>query len=347
MVRFLLRFVMFLLRLLPLLIVYIALYQDAGHHRLQKAGIREKDITVGDVRFHYAESEGQGKPAILLLHAQFLDWFSYQYVIIPLSKYFHVFALDCPGHGKTECPDDYEMNAEQIGSSVAQFIEEVIGRPAAVSGNSAGGLIAVWLGANRPELVTKLILEDPPLFSSEYPAIKWTIAYRIFAVSDMAVREDHEGDYVRFLIKNAPESYWNHTFPAARILISVLVAVYRMLHWQKTAEIPFVSPIVREMIRGMDRYDPHFGKAFYDGTWNENFDHADALRRIACPVLLMQADTSFLQDGTLNGAMSEENAQFACSRLQHVSFVKVSAGYAVHLEAPEEYMNHVRKFYAE
>ena len=61
----------------------------------------------------------------------------------------------------------------------------------------------------------------------------------------------------------------------------------------------------------------------------------------------MQADTSFLQDGTLNGAMSEENAQFACSRLQHVSFVKVSAGYAVHLEAPEEYMNHVRKFYAE
>ncbi len=61
----------------------------------------------------------------------------------------------------------------------------------------------------------------------------------------------------------------------------------------------------------------------------------------------MKADTSFLPEGTLNGAMSEENAQFACSRLKYVSFVKVNAGYAVHPEIPEEYMNHVKQFYAE
>ena len=344
MLGILLKFIVFLLRLLPLVILYIALYLDPGHHRLRKAGIREKDITVGDVSFHYAESEDNSKPPILLLHAQMLDWFSYQYVMIPLSKHFHVYALDYPGHGKTRCPDDYVLNAKQIGSSIAQFIEEVIGRPTAISGNSSGGLLAVWLAANRPELITKAVLEDPPLFSSEYPAIKHTIAYRTFTVSGRAVREDNEGDYVRFWIKNSPDFFKNNTFPGARTFIRILIRLYRMLHWQSIVEIPFVPVLVRELIRGMDQYDPHFGKAFYDGTWNEDFDHAEALRKIRCPVLLIQADTSFLPDGTLNGAMSEENAQFACSRVQDVRFVKVSARHVVHLESPEEYLKHVMQF---
>ena len=344
MVRILLRFLLILLRLLPLFILYIALYQDAGHQKLQKAGIIEKDIIVDDVSFHYAESADNGKPVILLLHAQMLDWFSYQYVVIPLSKHFHVYALDYPGHGKTRCPDDYEMNAEQIGASIAQFIEKVIGGPCAVSGNSSGGLLAAWLAADRPELITSAVLEDPPLFSSEYPAIKHTVAYCTFAVSDRAVRDDSEGDYVRFWIKNSPEFFRNNTFPGARTLISILIMLYRMLHWQRTVEIPFIPALFREMIRGMDHYDPHFGKSFYDGMWNENFDHAEALRRIKCPVLLIQADTSFLPDGTLNGAMSEENAQFACSRLQDVKYVKVSARHVVHLEEPEEYLQHVLQF---
>lgn len=58
------------------------------------------------------------------------------------------------------------------------------------------------------------------------------------------------------------------------------------------------------MVRGLDQYDPRFGAAFYDGTWNTGFDHAAALAAIACLVLLMQAETSTSPDGTLMGAMS-------------------------------------------
>ncbi|MCR5793889.1 MAG: alpha/beta hydrolase [Solobacterium sp.] len=344
MIRFLINMVLFVLRLLPLVIVYIALYRDPGHQRLKKAGFQEKDSIVGDVRFHYAESAGSGKPPLLLLHAQLLDWFSYRNVMIQLAEHYHVYAADYPGHGKTRCPDDYEMNAEQIGSSLAQFIEEVIGSPVYISGNSSGGLLAAWLAANRPDLVRAVILEAPPLFASEYPAVKNTVAYRTFTVSDRAVREDNEGDYVRFWIRNSEGFFKNNAFPGSRILVRILVTVSRMLHWQDTVEIPFVPPLFREMIRGMDQYDPHFGQAFCSGTWNEGFDHAEALCRITCPVLLIQADTSFLADGTLDGAMSEENAQFACSRLQDVRYVKVNAGHVVHLEEPEEYLKHVRAF---
>ena len=344
MIRLLINMILFVLRLLPLAVVYIALYRDPGHQRLKKAGIIEKDSIVGDVRFHYAESEGGEKPPLLLLHAQLLDWFSYRSVIVPLAGQYHVYAIDCPGHGKTTCPDDFVMDAGQIGASIAQFIEEVTGGPVYISGNSSGGLLAAWLAANRPDLVKAVILEDPPLFSSEYPAIKNTVAYRMFTISDRAVRDDSEGDFVRFWLKNSREFFKNNAFPGSRMLVRILVMVSRMLHWQDTVEIPFVPPLFREMIRGMDQYDPHFGKAFHDGTWNAGFDHAEALCRITCPVLLIQADTSFLPDGTLNGAMSEENAQFACSRLQDARFVKVSARHTVHLEEPGEYLKHVQAF---
>lgn len=332
------------LRLMPLVILYTALYRDPGHVRLKKAGFTEKDITVGDVRFHYAESDGTGKPVLLLLHAQMLDWFSYHSVMIPLAEKYHVFALDYPGHGMTRCPDDYEMCAEQIGASIARFIDEVIGKPVTVSGNSSGGLLAVWLAAGRPDLVEAAVLEDPPLFSSEYPSIRKTVAYRTFAISDQAVREDNEGDYLIFWIKNSREFFKNNTVPGARVLIRALIFLSRMLHFQKTVEIPFVSPLIREMVRGMDMYDPHFGQAFYDGTWNAGFNHAEALQKIVCPVLLIQADTSFLPDGTLNGAMSEENAAFALSRLQSGRLVRVQARHVVHLEEPDEYIRQVNSF---
>ena len=344
MFRILFNLIRILLRLMPLVIFYVALYRDPAHNRLKKAGYTEKDATAGGVRFHYAESEDNGKPVLLLLHAQLLDWFSYRSVLVPLASDYHVYAIDYPGHGKTKYPDDYEMNAESIGTSLAQFIEEVIGEPVFVSGNSSGGLLAVWLAANKPYLVKAAVLEDPPLFSSEYPAVRNTVAYRTFAVSAKAVEQDNEGDYLRFWLKNSDEFFKNNAFPGARALLGFLIMLSRMLHWNSTVEIPFVSPLIREMIRGIDLYDPHFGKAFHDGTWNENFDHADALTRIRCPVLLIQADTSILPDGTLNGAMSEENAEFACSRLQNCRFVRIRARHVTHLEVPEEYLKAVREF---
>ena len=44
------------------------------------------------------------------------------------------------------------------------------------------------------------------------------------------------------------------------------------------------------LVRGMEYYDPRFGAAFHDGSWNADFDHADALGKIKCPVLLIHAN---------------------------------------------------------
>ena len=344
MIGILLLFIRIITGLMPVLVLCIALYRDPSHLNLKKNGFREKDAAVGDVRFHYAESAGSDKPILVLLHAQLLDWFSYHRVLIPLSEHYHVYALDYPGHGKTAVPDDYEMSAVNIGSSLAEFIEEIIGQPVSVCGNSSGGLLALRLASDRPDLIRSVVLEDPPLLSSEYPAVRRTTAYRTFSVSASAVKEDTDGDYLMYWINHSPYFFRNQLFPGAALIIKFLITLSRMLKKNIPLEIPFLPPLFREMLRGIDMYDPHFGKAFYEGTWNEGFSHTEALCSVKCPVLLICADTEILEDGTLNGAMAEETAQFAFSRLQNGTMAKIHAKHVTHLEAPEEYLAYVLPF---
>ena len=145
------------------IMIYIAVYRNPSDKRLEDAGIVEKTIQVGDVNFNYAEGPDSG-PALVLLHAQLLDWYSYSEVIPTLSEHFHVYAIDYHGHGKTTYPDDYEMSVSSIGGSISDFISVVVQEPVYISGNSSGGLLTVWLAVNHPELVKAVVLEDPPSF---------------------------------------------------------------------------------------------------------------------------------------------------------------------------------------
>ena len=54
------------------------------------------------------------------------------------------------------------------------FDDNVVGEEAIVRGNSLGGVLAVWLAANSPELVKGIVCEDPPLFTCEWPLIQKT-----------------------------------------------------------------------------------------------------------------------------------------------------------------------------
>lgn len=51
-----------------------------------------------------------------------------------------------------------------IGEDIKLFIENVIKQKVIISGNSSGGIIALWCAANIPEYVSGIILEDAPIF---------------------------------------------------------------------------------------------------------------------------------------------------------------------------------------
>ncbi len=323
-----------------------ASYTDPYHDKVAAAGYVEKTAQVNRVKLSYAEGPDNGPP-LVLLHAQLLDWFSYSRVLPALARRFHVYVIDYPGHGGTVTPPDYPMTASRIGADLADFIDRRIGKPVYISGNSSGGLLALWLAANRPQLVRAALLEDPPLFSAEYPRIRETVAYRAFRTSYTAL-QDRPADFLLYWIDGNAQFFRTRVAPGTPFILTHAVNAYRKANPGKPVEIGLLrNDTVRMMVRGLDRYDPRFGAAFYDGSWNAGFDHAAALASIACPVLLMQANVSTLPDGTLNGAMSEAEAQRAMALLKTGRFLKVDAEHVVNLDKPALFVDTLERFFLE
>lgn len=135
------------------------------------AGYVEKQCHVDDdVKINYVVGPNNGT-ALVLIPAQMGTWESYSRVLVPLSKHFQVYAIDVRGHGKSSwTPGDYTW--ESIGNDMRAFLQQAVGRPAIISGNSSGGIIALWCAANVPELIAGIILEDAPVFSVEMPRFK-------------------------------------------------------------------------------------------------------------------------------------------------------------------------------
>lgn len=326
------------------LMIYIDHYKNPDDQKLAEAGIIEKTTQVGEVTFNYAEGPDNGPP-LLLLHAQTLDWYTYSKVLPELSTKFHVFAVDYPGHGKTLVPDDYEFSANQIGEDLGGLIENVIKEPAYVTGNSSGGLLTTWLASNKPNLVKAIVLEDPPLFSSEYPEIKHTVADKLFTSSYNAVQEGYDSDYLEYWMTNSKDFFDNYTGPFSQQIIEFVVNSYRDANPGQPVSIPFLPATVQEMIRGMNYYNPNFGATFHEGTWNEGFDHAEALQKIQVPTLLIHANFDTIEDGILDGAMSQEQADRAVSLLKDSEYVRVNAAHVTNLEVPEQFIQIVEDFF--
>ncbi|MCX7655314.1 MAG: alpha/beta hydrolase [Treponemataceae bacterium] len=318
--------------------------QGSDYPLLSQSGIQEKQIVVNGIHFNYAEGPQNG-PALLLLHAQLLDWYSYHKVLPALSKDFHVYALDYPGHGKTVCPPEYTMDVYHIGNDIATFIETVIKEPVFLSGNSSGGLLVCYLAATKPGIIRAIVLEDPPLFSSEFPEIKNTIAYRAFTSSHKALAEGYNGNFLDYFIINNKQFFDTYTGPFSQKILQAAIGFYRCIHKNQDIEIPFLPPSVQEMVRGLNRYDPRFGNAFYEGSWNYNFDHEKVLQKIQCPTLLLHANFSYTKDGILNGAMSQEMAEKAMYLLPHGTYRRIHCGHVIHLEEPKLFISLLKEFF--
>jgi pimeloyl-ACP methyl ester carboxylesterase len=200
------------------------------------------------------------------------------------------------------------------------------------------------LAANKPELVKAIVLEDPPLFTAEYPRSMSTVAYKTFTTCHNYLAENNTDFLIYWLTTNKAFIAKNAGQQAFDSIVSA-IQKYRAVNPDQAVELNFLPDILRLFIRAIDYYDPHFGDAFYDGSWNRDFDHAEALQRIKCPVLLLQANFEILHDGTLNGAMDQGDAHQAVSLLANCRYVRINAAHTVHIDKPQEYIKLIESFF--
>jgi len=119
------------------------------------------------VQIAYGE-KGKGKP-LILLHGIGSWSYNWRHLIAPLSKYFRVICFDAKGFGFSEKPlSRREHNGHQV-IEFQRIIQALCDEPAVIVAESLGGLIALALAQEYPQLIARLIVVNVPIFPEGLP----------------------------------------------------------------------------------------------------------------------------------------------------------------------------------
>jgi pimeloyl-ACP methyl ester carboxylesterase len=104
---------------------------------------------------------GSGPPLVLVhgVHAA-ASSFEMDRIFEPLANRHTIYAIDMLGFGKSERPA-LGYSGALYADLFADFLREIVGRPAAVAGSSLGAAYAVKAAVRLPELFERLILISP------------------------------------------------------------------------------------------------------------------------------------------------------------------------------------------
>jgi len=117
----------------------------------------------GDPKLAYYDSGGGvgGEPAIVLAHAALYRSEDWENIFPRLATRYRVVAVDQRGHGKSGRASDYSLRA--LADDTQRILREVVRIPSVIVGHWLGALGALACAAEASDLVTGLVLEDPPL----------------------------------------------------------------------------------------------------------------------------------------------------------------------------------------
>ena len=310
------------------------------------SGFIEKRFNTGEIEINYVEGPDNG-PALVLIPAQGADWTNYEKVLEPLSSDFQIYSVDVRGHGKSDWTTG-NYNFDTIGADMTAFLEKIVKRKAIISGNSSGGLIALWLAANKPELVKSIIMEDPPLFSAEWPRIKEdSYVYRVLQVTVEMSKELRESRSIRGLarkfmqIKRPVKGGKMTSVPkSAAYFISFLIRASQKFGSGK----PSLPGRLGKVLEVLTTFDADFSQAFLDGRIYKGLNHAEALRLAECPMLLLQANWLRHPEYGLVGAMDDADSARAQELAPNMEYQKIDSDHVIHSHNPEIFMDIIREF---
>lgn len=103
----------------------------------------------------YYEKAGEG-PSLILAHGNGEDHTIFDRLVPRLAESFTVYAVDSPGHGKSQKPEEYCYDV--LANAFSAFIRQLgLERPA-FCGFSDGGIIGLLLASSQPELLSRLVV---------------------------------------------------------------------------------------------------------------------------------------------------------------------------------------------
>jgi pimeloyl-ACP methyl ester carboxylesterase len=226
-------------------------------------------ININNHNIAYTEWGESNNKNIICLHSLIRNSRDFDFLAKKLAKYYHVYALDMIGRGKSEYVDDYELyQHQQYVSDVLELINQKNLEQVTLIGSSMGGLISIYLAAEHPELIERIIINDVGPFIPKEPLQR--IAQYVPIEHEFEdlnqLKEHYKQIYKPFNINNEE-------------------------HWDQMVNYGFD---INERGKYTPNYDPKISVEFASNDIEkfEDFDIWACWEKIKCPILVIRGALS-------------------------------------------------------
>ncbi|MVN91285.1 alpha/beta fold hydrolase [Mucilaginibacter aquatilis] len=124
----------------------------------QWPGFESHIIHVNGVDLHYVDN-GIDKPVIVCMPGWPQTWYSYKNLALPLSGSYRVIVVDIRGMGGSAMPTN-GYDKKTMATDIYHLIITLKLQNVTVMGHDIGGMVAMSLAYNYPQVVQKLIVAD-------------------------------------------------------------------------------------------------------------------------------------------------------------------------------------------
>jgi 3-oxoadipate enol-lactonase len=116
-------------------------------------------VETKDLHMHYELDGPAGAPALVLSNSLGTNLSLWDPQFPVFAKTFRLLRYDSRGHGQTSATP-YEYTVEMLGRDVLQLLDALNLDRVNFCGLSIGGMTGMWLAANSPQRLTKLVLSN-------------------------------------------------------------------------------------------------------------------------------------------------------------------------------------------
>jgi pimeloyl-ACP methyl ester carboxylesterase len=168
-------------------------------------GVVHRWVTVGGVRWHYAEA-GQGEP-LVLIHGFPQNWYMWRRLIPELARHYRVIAIDMKGAGWSDAPAT-GYGKEQLADEIAAVMRAIGAPRARVMAHDWGGFIGFLLALRHPDAVAKYLALD---IATPWPSPKalpdaWRLLYQpVLAAPTLGAALLRSTTFIRTMLHAAAE----------------------------------------------------------------------------------------------------------------------------------------------
>ena len=278
------------------------------------SSVRSRTVDI-DGQVFVADFGGSGPPFVLVhgLGGSHVNWMRLGPL---LAERGSVTAIDLAGFGRTP-PAGRSTGILANADLLARYVEQEIGGPAILVGNSLGGLVSIAAAASRPDLVKRLVLVDPaippaPGTPPERQVVMAFTAYLVPGIGEAFVR--------RRLMRLGPERLVRESFDlvctdASRVPEEVIQAHVEMAKFR--TRLPWADASMLRAARSML------------GIILRRRRFQQLIRRVEAPTLLIHGENDRLVRHAAAKVVATVRPDWTFHTIP-------DAGHTPHLEAPEE-----------